>query len=70
MAKTDSGAMPLHWAADCSSCNSGIVEALLSAGADATNEDDNGKTPWDFAKDNLKFKGSSGYWALNEARFK
>ena len=69
-AKTDSGATPLHWAADCSSCNAGIIEALLNAGAEPTSQDDNGKTPWDFAKENIKLKSSSGYWALNEARFK
>ena len=69
-AKIDSVATPLHWAADCSSCNLGIFEALLSAGADATSEDEAGKTPWNFAKENLKFKSSEGHWVLNEACFK
>ena len=68
--KKDSGATPLHWAVDCSSCNSGIVEALLSAGADATSEDESGQIPWNFAKENLKFTGTEAYWVLNEARFK
>ena len=68
--KKDSGATPLHWAANCSSCNSGILEALLSAGADATSEDETGQTPWNLAKENLKLKGSEGYWVLNEACFK
>ena len=70
LAKIDSGATPLHLAADCSSCNLGIVEALLSAGADATSEDEAGKTPWNFAKENLKFESGEGHWVLNEARFK
>ena len=70
LAQIDSGATPLHWVADCSSCNLGIVEALLSAGADATSEDEAVKTPWKPAKENLKFKGGEGHCVLNEACFK
>ena len=69
LAKIDSGATPLHLAADCSSCNLGIVEALLSAGADATSEDEAGKTLWDLAKENLKFKSGEEHCVLNEAGF-
>ena len=61
LAKTDSGVTPPHWAADCSFCSSGIVQALLSAEADAKSEDNDGKRPWNFAKENLKIKGSDGY---------
>ena len=70
LANIDSGATPLHWAADCSFCNLGIVEALLNAGADSTSEDEAGKTPWKPAKENLKFKGGEGHSVLDEACFK
>jgi ankyrin repeat protein len=46
------------------------VQALLAAGADAKAKDKNGKTLRDLAQENEKVKGTKGYWALNDARYK
>ena len=43
--------------------------ALLNVGADGTVTNEEGKTPWDLAKDNDQLKGTDAYWALNDARF-
>jgi hypothetical protein len=43
---------------------------LLAAGADASLEDKNGKTAWDYAQLNKAFKDTDAYWMLNDARFK
>ena len=45
------------------------VKAALAAGANPGARDDNGKTPFDYAKENEALKGTDAYWLLNEARF-
>jgi hypothetical protein len=42
---------------------------LLAAGADAKAKGKNGKTLWDLAQENIKVKGTKGYWVLTEARY-
>ena len=76
-ALTESEWTPLHSAARCYFCGTGAIQALLAAGADPkakTNFDGNdvldGKTPWDFAKQNERLKGTEDYWALNDAQYK
>lgn len=46
-----------------------VIDALLNAGADPKARDKDGKTPWDYAKDNKSIKGSEAYWRLHDARF-
>ena len=46
------------------------VRAAVSAGADPSVRDDDGKTPFDYAKDNAALRGTAVYWRLNEGRFK
>jgi hypothetical protein len=66
--RTDIGATPLHYAAQLNS-NPDVISALIEAGADGSIEDNDGKTPFDFAKNNEAIKNTDAYWALNEARF-
>ena len=51
----------------------GIVQALLAAGADAKAKNRDGETPWDLAQELAKrkdeFKSSKAYWALNDAQY-
>jgi hypothetical protein len=42
---------------------------LLKAGASGKAKDINGKTAFDYAKENAKLKGTAVYWAMNNARF-
>tara|TARA_B100000497_G_scaffold24372_1_gene28685 strand:- start:250 stop:486 length:237 start_codon:yes stop_codon:yes gene_type:complete len=69
MARDWEGATPLHLAARKVFPDN--IIALLDAGADAKakNKNKNGKTPWNFAQNNEKLKGTKGYWALNDARY-
>ena len=46
-----------------------VIEALLDAGADPTLRDEDGKIPFDYAKDNEALKGTEAYWRLNDGRF-
>ena len=46
-----------------------VIEALLDAGADAAAFDEDGKIPFDYAKDNEALKGTDAYWRLNDGRF-
>ncbi len=62
------GFSPLHAAARGTD-DPAVVEALLEAGADASAQDGEGKTPWHYAQDNLALKGTKIYWRLNDARF-
>ncbi len=45
------------------------IEALLDAGADPALRDEDGKVPFDYAKDNEALKGTEAYWRLNDGRF-
>ena len=45
------------------------IQVLLDAGADAKAKDEEGKTPWDYAQENEKLKGTKAYWALNAAQY-
>jgi len=49
--------------------NPEVIIALLNAGADGKLKSSEGKTAFDYAKDNPKIKDTAAYWALNEARF-
>jgi ankyrin repeat protein len=46
-----------------------MITNLLNAGADTKVRDTEGKTPFDYAKDNEKLKGTEGYWALHDAQY-
>jgi len=67
-ARDEDGYTPLHLAVRWSD-NPGVLILLLDTGADASAEDENGKTPWDYAKGRDGLKGTDAYWRLNEARF-
>jgi ankyrin repeat protein len=70
-ARTLSGNTPLHEAADCHIfCSEHVIPLLLSKGANLDAKNEGGKTAWDLAQKNTDLKGSGGYWALNDARFK
>ena len=62
-------ATALH-AAAWENSNPDVITALLERGADGSIEDDNGRTPFDLAKENEAIKNTDAYWALNDARFK
>ena len=67
-ARLEDGWTPLHIAAALGTPEN--IAALLEAGADGTAEDDQGETPWDWAQDNASIRGTTAYWALNDARFR
>ena len=46
------------------------VLILLNYGADGTAQSNEGKTAFDYAKENSETKGAKAYWDLNDARFK
>ena len=49
----------------------GVAFALALAAAACVNaRDEDGKTPFDYAKDNEALRGTDAYWRLDEARFK
>ena len=62
------GWTPLHFAA-AESETPAVVKALLAAGADPAAKDNEGKTPWRYAKENAALKGTEVYWRLNDGRF-
>ena len=66
-ARDKDGETPLHWAA--SGGSPAVVDLLIARGADMKAEDDEGKTPADYAGENEALKGSDAYWRLNEARY-
>jgi len=39
------------------------------AGADGRSKDEDGKTPYDYAKENEELAGTKAYWRLNETRY-
>ena len=61
-------ATPLHSASRAYGTSANI-QVLLDAGADAKAKDEGGKTPWDYAQENKKLKGTKAYWALNDAQY-
>ena len=63
------GWTPFHFAAK-ENPNPKVIEILLNAGAQVWVEDRAGKTPWDYAQENKKLRGSEVYRRLYEARFK
>ena len=63
------GATPLHLAA-FKSGTPAVVKVLLEKGADPAAKDTQGRTPWNYAKENPALKGTDVYWQLNEGRFK
>ena len=67
MARDKFGLTPLHRTAQ--SGTPANIKALLAAGADAKAKDEESKTPWDYAQENEKLKGTKGYWALNDAHY-
>ncbi|MDB2423806.1 hypothetical protein N9X05_17905 [Paracoccaceae bacterium] len=73
MARGGLGDTPLHDAVECFRglliCDVGRVQVLLHAGADAKAKNKEGKTPWDYAQNNERLKGTKNYWALNDAQY-
>ena len=72
-ARDNSGRTPLHHAAAWD-VHEGLhagesLVALLDAGADPLAMDEDGRTPWDLAKENEALKGSKAYGRLDDARF-
>ena len=57
----------LHLAAQCTQCETGVIEIIISSGADTKAKDNDGKTPLELAQKNKKLKGAKGIWALNDA---
>ena len=51
------GDTPLHWATKFNN-NPAVITALLDAGADLAVQDEEGKVPWDYAKENAALKDS------------
>ena len=49
--------------------NPEVINLLLNKGADASWEDKDGKTAFDYAKDNEHIKGTDVYWRLNDAQY-
>lgn len=58
---------PLHWAAH--SRTPEYIAELLRSGADGSLVDEDGKTAFDYAKDNANLTNTDAYWQLNDARF-
>ena len=62
------GNMPLHVAATFNA-NPSVIVALIEGGADPGARNEDGKTPFDYAKNNEALKGTDAYWLLNDGRF-
>ena len=62
------GITPLHGAAALT-VNPSVILALIEGGADVGARDDDGKTPFDYAKENAALKGTDAYRLLKEGRF-
>lgn len=59
------GETPLHEAAAYTTTST-IITALLKAGADPSAKNKDGKTPWDYAKENESLEETDAYWQLKE----
>ncbi len=67
-ARDEFGATPLMEAAEFNK-NPAVIIALLNAGANGKLHDKDGKTAFDYAKNNEAIKGTKAYWRLNDTRF-
>ena len=65
--QTEEGETPLHRAAAYGTGEA--VTILLEVGADPKARDNDGKLPFDYARDNEQLRGTDAYWKLNDARF-
>jgi uncharacterized protein len=54
----EDGGTPLHWVAKATFGTSANLHALIAAGANTRVKDHGGKTPWDYAENNEKLKGT------------
>ena len=70
MAAEADGRTPLHRVARYFECPPGNIYLLLDAGATVMAKDEEAMTPWDYAQENKMFKGTEGFWALNNAQHK
>ena len=70
MAAEADGRTPLHRVARYFECPSENIYLLLGAGATVMAKDEEAMTPWDYAQENKMFKGTEGFWALNNAQHK
>ena len=62
------GATPLHWAVrNPYEANPAVIVALIEGGANPGARDDDGNTPFDYAKDNDALKGTDAYRLLKAA---
>lgn len=66
--RTEVGSTPLHLAAK-GSRDTRTIDALIAVGTNATARDKDGKTPFDYARENKHLKGSDAYWRLSDAYF-
>lgn len=66
--RDEDGMTPLMYAAWFNP-NPDVITTLLKAGADAKAKDYSGKTAFDYAGENTKLKGTTAYWALNQASY-
>ena len=61
-------ATPLMWAAGFNP-NPEVIALLLDAGADGRAKDREGKTAFDYAKENEALVGTDVYWRLHDAQY-
>ena len=59
------GSTPLHLAAKGGTAE--VVMPLLAAGASPGARDNDGKQPFEYARDNEELQGTGLYWVLREA---
>lgn len=67
-ARTSSNLTPLMWAAKYGE-NPEVIRVLLNAGADGRIRSFEGKTAFDYARDNPNVTGTDVYWLLCDAQF-
>ena len=46
-----------------------VITTLLDAGADINAQNNEGKSPFDYVKENEALADSAAYWALHDAQF-
>ncbi len=64
-----SGNTPLHLVAQSKSINPDIIMLLLEHKASGKFQDNNGKVPFYYAKENELLKDTEAYWTLNDAQY-
>lgn len=67
-ARTEERWIPLHRAV-ASSKTPDVISLLLDNGANAKAQNNDGRTPFDLAKENEHLKGTDVYWRLNDALY-